>query len=394
MNSYLHNNELFNDSGCLSQLALQHYLENLLPGDKRKLVDEHLDSCLLCKDAIEGLKEMQGSHISMSVEESGIDDEVAGLSEKSASYSAGIDAHTSRINMRLRRRFHYHPSRKRAIRKGLFLGNLLIPAAAIVIIMMGIIAYFHFFFPDQHEMTLADQKEMLLTVEEKEINENTGEKEAPIPETESIVIGGVFMDSLDVELKEDIPQASSAGKEDNENEIVEVIVIDDEAMEEEVVIPVETDEDISIVQPEALDEAVVVHAAEEMAGGNVSGEPRLSAKSRAKGDSKKESQEVVFTITEQMPEFPGGMDSLQIFLQENLAYPENVEPKTDTTVIAQFVISKKGKIKSIAIAKSAGKAFDDEVIRVIELMPNWIPGKQRGKPVSVKYHLPIGFSLE
>ena len=95
-----------------------------------------------------------------------------------------------------------------------------------------------------------------------------------------------------------------------------------------------------------------------------------------------------------MPEFPGGIDSLQHFLQQNLIYPENIEHKTDTTVIAQFIINKRGKIKNIVIVRSAGQAFDDEVIRVIKLMPDWTSGMQGGKPVSVKYNLPIGFKSE
>ncbi|RLD76110.1 MAG: hypothetical protein DRJ15_15935 [Bacteroidetes bacterium] len=394
MSSHLHNYELFNDSGCLSQIALEYYLENLLPVDKRKLVDEHLDSCLLCQDAVEGLKEMEGSHMSMSVEEPGIDGSGLGLSEKSASYSPGIDAHTSRINIRLRRRFRYHPPCKRAIRKGPFLGNLLIPAAATIIILMGIIAYFHFFFPDPHEMTMAEQKEIPLTMKEKEINKNAGETSVPLPETEQIVVGGIMKYSEDDMAEEAILLPATENNQDAGNESVDVIVIEDEIIEEEDVVPVETDDDISIVRPEVLDEAVVIHAVEEGAGGDVSREPKLSAKSRAKGDQKNESQKAVFTLTEQMPEFPGGMDSLQIFLQQTLVYPENIEPKIDTTVIAQFVISKKGKIKSIAIVKSAGKAFDNEVIRVIKLMPDWNPGMQKGKPVSVKYNLPIGFSSE
>jgi len=291
--------------------------------------------------------------------------------------------------MRLRRRFHYHPQRKRAIRKGLFLGNLLIPAAAIVIIMMGIIAYFHFFFPDPHEMTMAEHREAPQAILEEANEENT-----QAGETNQTTIGGVMINSEDEEVEETIHPPSAGSKEDKENEIVEVVVIDDEVMEEEAIISIETDDDISIARPEVLDEAVVVHAAEEMAAGDISGEPKLSAKSRAKGDSKKEKQETVFSVTEQMPEYPGGMDSLRLFLSENLIYPVEGEQIKDTAVIAQFMINKKGKIKNISILQSAGKAFDDEVIRVIRMMPEWAPAMQRGEPISVNYTLPVYFKAE
>jgi len=394
MSSHLHTNELFNDSGCLSQLALEQSLKNLLPADKQRLVDEHLDSCLLCKDAMEGLKEMEVSPMSMSVEEPGVDAPDFGMSEKSASYSPGIDAHTSRINMRLRRRFRYHPPRKRAIRNGPFLGNLLIPAAATIIILMGIIAYFHFFFPDPHELSMAEQKEIPLIMKEREIKESADEATAPLPETEQMLDDGIMIDSEDDMAAEVIPSPSTGSNQAAENEIVEVIVIKDEPIVEEEVVSIETDDDISIARPEALDKAVVVHAEEEKAVGGVSGEPKLSAKSRAKGDQKNESQEIVFTLTEQMPEFPGGMDSLNWFLIDNLKYPEGAEHIKDTAVIAQFIVNKKGKLKNIAILQSAGTAFDDEVVRVIKLMPDWTPAMQRGEPISVKYTLPVHFKAE
>jgi protein TonB len=77
-----------------------------------------------------------------------------------------------------------------------------------------------------------------------------------------------------------------------------------------------------------------------------------------------------------------------------LQYPIDVDQKKDTTVTASFIISEKGEIRDINIVRSAGKAFDEEVIRVIRLMPEWIPAKQGGKPIAVTYSLLVRFESD
>jgi protein TonB len=367
MNAFPHNHEMFNDSGCLSQDALEHYLQHLLTDDERKLVDDHLSSCPLCSDAIEG------------------------LSEKSTSYSPGIASHSRHINMRLRRRFNYDPSRMQSSRKGPALRTLLIPAAASIIIMLGIIGYFHYFFPEGQELAIAENEIPPVQAEERTIvMEN---EEVPnTSQTDHPAVGGVMDKSSEED--EVVDKVSiGAGSAVQEIQPIEVQINDNDVPGEEVILA-EVNEDITIAKSDVLDESQEVYADEEMVVAEEMEVPSATAKSRAMREEKKSSQEMVFAIVEQMPEFPGGMDSLQHFLLHNLIYPENIEHKTDTTVIAQFIINKRGKIKNIVIVRSAGQAFDDEVIRVIKLMPDWTSGMQRGKPVSVKYNLPIGFKSE
>jgi TonB family protein len=349
-------------------------------------VEEHLHSCPLCSDAIEGLGGMKDDHLELSIsEEPEMSSPGIMYAKDGASSSPGLRTSTHRINMRLRGRFNYDPSRRRkATRRGPFLGNLLIPAAASIIILMGIIAYFHFFFPDPHAMDMAEQKKIPVTIQEKELIKDAAETPVLTPDPEQTVIGGLMDDSEEDEIEEAMVPAATESNQAQENEIVQGILVEDKA------VSAEADEEFSIARPEA----VVMHAAEERAGGGVSDVPMIPAKNRAKGDQKKESPELVFTIIEQMPEFPGGIDSLNQFLTENLKYPVREEQIKDTAVLAQFIVNRKGKIKSIVILKSAGKVFDDEVIRVIKMMPDWIPGMQRGEPISVKYTLPVDFKLE
>ena len=102
---------------------------------------------------------------------------------------------------------------------------------------------------------------------------------------------------------------------------------------------------------------------------------------------------ICYTIIEQQPSFPGGNDALLEFIQNNLRYPKN-DSSIQGRVIVNFVIEKDGTISDINVIKSLNPNFDKEAVRIIQLMPKWTPGKQRGKEVRVRYTLPISFKNE
>ena len=102
----------------------------------------------------------------------------------------------------------------------------------------------------------------------------------------------------------------------------------------------------------------------------------------------------VFTVVEKMPEFPGGGYAYYKFLADSIQYPQlAIENKIQGTVYVQFVIEKDGSITNIKVLRGIGGGCNEEAVRVIKSMPNWIPGKQKGKPVRVLYNLPIKFNL-
>lgn len=102
----------------------------------------------------------------------------------------------------------------------------------------------------------------------------------------------------------------------------------------------------------------------------------------------------VFVVVEDMPEFPGGEDSMRKFIAANLVYPDSaLKNKIEGKVYIKFVVNETGKLTDIKVAKAVGWGFDEEALRVIKSMPDWKPGKQRNKPVKVSYVLPIKFSL-
>ena len=95
-----------------------------------------------------------------------------------------------------------------------------------------------------------------------------------------------------------------------------------------------------------------------------------------------------------MPEFPGGKEALMKFISENVKYPKEAEEKgLQGRVVVRYVIEKDGSISEVEIAKSVNEYLDAEAIRVVNAMPKWIPGKQKGEPVRVKFTIPITFRL-
>ena len=116
----------------------------------------------------------------------------------------------------------------------------------------------------------------------------------------------------------------------------------------------------------------------------------------ASSSSSDSDDEVIFTVVETMPEFPGGQQAMMQFLGENIIYPPEAQKYgIQGRVICQFVVNKDGSIGDVNVIRSSGDAsLDKEAIRVIQTMPRWKPGMQRGKPVRVKYTVPLNFRLQ
>ena len=103
----------------------------------------------------------------------------------------------------------------------------------------------------------------------------------------------------------------------------------------------------------------------------------------------------VFDIVEQMPEYPGGQAALFEFISKNVKYPEDaVKKKVEGKVFVTFVVDTDGKITDVSLLRKVFPSLDAEAIRVISAMPNWIPGRQKGQAVRVKYTVPIMFRLK
>ena len=110
----------------------------------------------------------------------------------------------------------------------------------------------------------------------------------------------------------------------------------------------------------------------------------------------KQSDSKVFVAVEVMPQFKGGNKALMEYLMMNVKYPESAaKAKQQGRAVVGFVVRKDGTVSDVHITKSAGYAvLDEEAMRVVKSMPAWEPGKQKGKPVNVKYNVPITFRLK
>jgi protein TonB len=148
--------------------------------------------------------------------------------------------------------------------------------------------------------------------------------------------------------------------------VVQINVVEDDVeVDEDIMIDIEADETTEVEEyiPIEVDEEIVEEAA-------------------------------IFTVVESMPEFKGGMQELYTYLGNNIKYPVMAkESGIQGKVYLTFVVERDGSITDIRLLRGIG-GCDEEAIRVVTTMPNWKPGKQRGKPVRVQYTLPVRFTLQ
>lgn len=105
--------------------------------------------------------------------------------------------------------------------------------------------------------------------------------------------------------------------------------------------------------------------------------------------------EKVFTVVENQPEFPGGIQAMYQFLGDNLKYPEAATKAfVSGRVFISFVVTSEGQIQDVQVLKGIGFGCDAEAVRVVKAMPAWKPGRQDGQAVNVRYNLPIAFQIE
>ena len=107
-----------------------------------------------------------------------------------------------------------------------------------------------------------------------------------------------------------------------------------------------------------------------------------------------EEEQQIFTVVENDPEFPGGMEALYKYLAQNIKYPQLARDNNITgRVYVTFVVERDGSITGCKVLRDIGGGCGAEAVRVVKSMPKWTPGKQRGKAVRVQFNLPVNFNL-
>ena len=153
------------------------------------------------------------------------------------------------------------------------------------------------------------------------------------------------------------PQVTQIEIVDNEEEIEEEIEIDAEVSQDEVL------EEYDFTPPDIEEEEIV--------------------------------EAEIFKVVEEMPEFPGGAAKMMEFIQKNIKYPMMArESDIQGRVFVNFVVEPDGTITNVTVMRGIGGGCDEEALRVVQSMPNWKPGKQRGSAVRCSFTVPIIFKLQ
>ena len=154
--------------------------------------------------------------------------------------------------------------------------------------------------------------------------------------------------------------------------------------------------DVAVVNPMAKDAVEMMNPSEtaEMKAAEAAELAKAEAKASDATAPADTTKNVVYDVTETMPQFPGGQGVMMKYLAANIKYPASaVKAKKQGRVIIAFVIQKDGSVTNARIVKSVDPELDAEALRIVKAMPNWTPGTQDGKPVNVRYTIPVIFSL-
>lgn len=124
-------------------------------------------------------------------------------------------------------------------------------------------------------------------------------------------------------------------------------------------------------------------------------EQEESKKSKTTKVNSEQIQGKVYDEVEQMPEFIGGQSALMEFISQSVKYPPEASKKgIQGKVFVNFIVDKDGSVKNAKVSRGVDPLLDAEALRVINSMPKWIPGKEKGKVVAVQYTIPINFALK
>jgi hypothetical protein len=391
-----HMDPLFGDSGCLSVDAIQRYLANSLSNEERLLIAEHLRSCALCRDAMEGFQQA----------------DLAGDQ---------IREITTGLNRRLRENYADAGREERPGEVRFRSRRPLLMAAASVVLLAGMATLLYFFFSLPQQTTIPANENNGLAAAGEVKKEETGMTSGPVTEdtgkerlTNGITLAGseeTQSDKSELPAGETIagsrPEAADA-KEGLTRLMNEVAETDPQPQASEMssasipetqIITGETpeylqqadhDQTVSAVRDLALDKE-----AEMKAGETNFAAKRSSGKSYAEGlmvQPLHEAEPAVPADKYDDPVFPGGPDSLHAYFMRNFVMPAEAAMAENDSICVAFIVGPDGSPGSIQVFHGEGKGMDTEIIRLMEGMPAWVPASSGEKTVAAAQWLVLEFS--
>lgn len=178
-----------------------------------------------------------------------------------------------------------------------------------------------------------------------------------------------------------------------------VIVQEDNSMEDELVFEIPPEEEIPEEEPEVAPPPPVIEEIEVVEDDEEVEELDLSAMEEEVEEVPDEEEpeiveEAIVDFAEVEPSFPGGESAMAEWINEHIEYPQlAIEMGEQGIVYVQFVVNTNGSIEQVKIRRGVSDALDAEAKRVVKKMPRWVPGEQAGKPVRVRFTLPVHFRL-
>ncbi|MCV9385151.1 energy transducer TonB [Reichenbachiella sp. ABR2-5] len=183
------------------------------------------------------------------------------------------------------------------------------------------------------------------------------------------IVTELTMDASDFDELQDIPQTLQAPPPPPKNIIQQPVVV--EVPDEVILEEIDIDMDVEVTEEMAVEEVLFLDDPVE-----------------------EETAEEIFLIVEDKPEPKGGMAAFYEYVGKNVKYPDAARRMDiQGRVFVQFVVNKQGKISDVTVVKGIGAGCDEEAARIVAEAPDWVPGRQRGKAVSVRMVIPITFKL-
>jgi TonB family protein len=362
----------FTPSGCLTADALMLFVSGKLKGAELADTQQHISECPLCADAADGLRMWLNENSSLEIAYQNQDD------IKPSLFHNRIGLLNERIDKRLdARKFRESEETKLLAYKPF----LWLAAAASIILFVGV-GYLFWLQNQQNESLLAQKqlkdREAALIAQIPEnlayppsnsnvilnINYNS-EKGSHIPPVVTIV-------NDDVTLASNMVRASknSAAKTDDEAEYTETR----EGVESDVF-----REEAGIYKGQNAKRGLAL---------------RNSGGAMKKAETDEETNSVFISV-QQMPSFPGGDAARKKYLSRTIRYPtQAVDDGIQGTIYVSFIVKTDGKITKVKLLRGIGGGCDEEALRVVSKMPQWIPGSQNGKKVDVLYNMPVSFTIK
>ncbi|KAF0204244.1 MAG: periplasmic protein [Bacteroidetes bacterium] len=408
-----HEHKLYNPSGCLSEAGLSLFVQGLLSEGQVAEVKNHLQTCEFCALAVEG--------ISFSDPESFSDDvEIINASflhlhdniptpeqEPALSEADGFEGpRFPRLSQEEISKFRNTildmesgktkdspadvPIRKLSFFKRYRLELI----AAVLLILLGIGGR-HLYFEisgsrEADELASAPEVEMKMMEIQPGLPSTDDESTEPaVTVKPPAAVSDIRIVNDDIEIESDQVMEKnevSDGKETLQERMPPLFPEDLKPKENKSMGYAVVEEDKKVTEVVTYIDGIAVGAEKKST--------RRSNKQQSMADEEEVAETEIFAVVETSPSFPGGDEARIRFLTNNISYPQEArDAGISGTVYITFVVERDGSTSDIRVLRGIGGGCDEEAVRVIKMMPEWSPGKQRGKPVRVQFNMPIKFSL-